>query len=410
MKKKRNIFLAALLVMAMLLTGGCGPKINSEQITQLDRADTGADSNAPEEEEAEPLKEDNELPEDGIITTAQMKTISGEEGEYKFHGEDKSSGITYTWIYEGKKIRNPQEQKMKVSFVTDAAEVDQVKKSANNAAVGLGFTLEKENMAAPPRLVITLNEKWNADTVILCKMVDGVPKKMADVTIDQSTGKDSKEVTTLTFPVTEVGDTYYLVGGKTKADSTSADGTDNKQNPSGGTDGTGENQTAAGENQASTEGNQTSTEGNNQDTSQQSDTTQSDHTCTISIECSTILNNWDDLNEAKADFVPSDGWILYSSVVEYTPGETVYDVLYRVCRDSGIHMSARYTPMYGSYYVEGINQLYEFDCGELSGWMYSVNGWFPNYGCSQYEVSDGDIIEWRYTCDLGRDVGDQYYE
>ena len=60
--------------------------------------------------------------------------------------------------------------------------------------------------------------------------------------------------------------------------------------------------------------------------------------------------------------------------------------------------------------VEGINQLYEFDCGELSGWMYSVNSWFPNYGCSQYEVSDGDMIEWRYTCDLGRDVGDQYYE
>ena len=223
MKKKRNIFLTALLVVAMLLTGGCGPKINSEQITKLDKADTGSDSNIPEEEQAEPLKEDNELPEDGIITTAQMKTISGEEGEYKFHGEDKSSGITYTWIYEGEKIRNPQEQKMKVSFVTDAAKVDQVKRSANNATVGIGFALEKENMAAPPRLAITLNEKWNADTVILCKMVDGVPKKMADVTIDQSSGDDSKKVTTLTFPVTEVGDTYYLVGGKTKTDSTSAD-------------------------------------------------------------------------------------------------------------------------------------------------------------------------------------------
>ncbi|MFR2645576.1 MAG: hypothetical protein ACLTAF_05960, partial [Blautia coccoides] len=164
MKKKRNIFLTALLVVAMLLTGGCGPKINSEQITKLDKADTGSDSNIPEEEQAEPLKEDNELPEDGIITTAQMKTISGEEGEYKFHGEDKSSGITYTWIYEGEKIRNPQEQKMKVSFVTDAAKVDQVKRSANNATVGIGFALEKENMAAPPRLAITLNEKWNADT------------------------------------------------------------------------------------------------------------------------------------------------------------------------------------------------------------------------------------------------------
>ena len=124
----------------------------------------------------------------------------------------------------------------------------------------------------------------------------------------------------------------------------------------------------------------------------------------------TILDNMEQLNQEKADFVPADGWILYSSTVEYTPGETVYDVLYRVCREAGIQMEASYTPMYGSYYVEGINQLYEFDCGKLSGWMYNVNGWYPNYGCSQYEVSNGDVIQWRYTCDLGRDVGDSFYE
>lgn len=409
MKKKKNIVLVALLMMAMLLTGGCESKITSDQITQLDRADTGSDSDTQEEEKAEPLKEENELPEDGMITTAQMETISGKDGEYKFHGTDKASGISYTWIYEGKKIKNPQEQKMKVSFVIDAAKVDPVKEAANHATVGLGLTLEKENLAAPPKLMLTLAEKWDADAVILCKMVDQVPKKMADAVVGTTTNDENKEVTTLTFSVTEVGDTYYLVGGKTKTDSTSSDETEKTENTNSSAnnsanDGTGETQMAAGDNQSSTE------ENNNQETSQQSETTQSEHTCTISIECSTILNNWDDLNEAKADFVPEDGWILYSSVVEYTPGESVYDLLYRVCRDSGIHMSARYTPMYGSYYVEGINQLYEFDCGELSGWMYSVNGWFPNYGCSQYEISDGDVIEWRYTCDLGRDVGDQYYE
>ncbi len=46
--------------------------------------------------------------------------------------------------------------------------------------------------------------------------------------------------------------------------------------------------------------------------------------------------------------------------------------------------------------------------GNLSGWMYSVNGWFPNYGCSRYALKDGDIVEWRYTCDLGYDVGGGY--
>ena len=54
--------------------------------------------------------------------------------------------------------------------------------------------------------------------------------------------------------------------------------------------------------------------------------------------------------------------------------------------------------MYNSYYVEGIGNLYEFDCGSESGWMYKVNGWFPNYGCSSYTLSDGDVIVWCYTC------------
>ena len=68
-------------------------------------------------------------------------------------------------------------------------------------------------------------------------------------------------------------------------------------------------------------------------------------------------------------------------------------------------MECVYSANYGSVYVQGINNLYEFSCGELSGWMYRVNGVFPNYGCSKYVLKDGDVVEWVYTCDLGRDVG-----
>ena len=66
--------------------------------------------------------------------------------------------------------------------------------------------------------------------------------------------------------------------------------------------------------------------------------------------------------------------------------------------------------MYSSVYVEGISNIYEFDCGELSGWMYKVNGWFPNYGCSRYQLKPGDRVEWVYTCDLGDDVGNRFTE
>jgi hypothetical protein len=55
--------------------------------------------------------------------------------------------------------------------------------------------------------------------------------------------------------------------------------------------------------------------------------------------------------------------------------------------------------------VEGIGNLYELDCGELSGWSYKGNGEFPSVGCSLYKLENGDTVEWVYTCDLGRDVG-----
>lgn len=129
----------------------------------------------------------------------------------------------------------------------------------------------------------------------------------------------------------------------------------------------------------------------------------------ISIVCDTILNNMNDLTPGKAEFVPYDGVILPMVEAAYYEGETVFDVLKRVCELSDIQLEYSWTPLYDSYYIEGINHLYEFDCGEQSGWMYKVNEWFPNYGCSSYEVSDGDVIVWCYTCKgLGADVGDDW--
>ena len=84
---------------------------------------------------------------------------------------------------------------------------------------------------------------------------------------------------------------------------------------------------------------------------------------------------------------------------------SVYDILQREMRNNRIHMESQFTAMYNSAYVQGINNLYEKDCGQWSGWMYEVNGWYPNYGCSRYQVQDGDNIEWHYTCGLGRDLG-----
>lgn len=129
--------------------------------------------------------------------------------------------------------------------------------------------------------------------------------------------------------------------------------------------------------------------------------------CSITIVCDTILDNTDELDPTKAEFVPDDGIILPFTSVDIEEGDSVFDILNRVCEENDIQIEYSWTPMYDSYYIEGINNLYEYDCGYESGWMYKVNGWFPNYGCSDYSVKPGDNIVWCYTCKgLGDDVGD----
>lgn len=137
------------------------------------------------------------------------------------------------------------------------------------------------------------------------------------------------------------------------------------------------------------------------------DITEDSAVVTIEIRCDTVLANMDKLDDALKDekYVPRDGVILPKFTLVLRKNDTVYEILSRATRHFKIATDCVYTVNYSSVYVKGINQLYEFDCGELSGWMYKVNGVFPQYGCSKYVLKDGDEIQWVYTCDLGRDVG-----
>lgn len=133
-------------------------------------------------------------------------------------------------------------------------------------------------------------------------------------------------------------------------------------------------------------------------------------TCTLSVRCDTILKNIAWLTPEKVDIVPKDGIIFPEKEVVFYEGESVFNLLLREMKKNKIHMEFENTPIYNSAYIEGIANIYEFDCGELSGWMYKVNGWFPNYGCSRYRLKAGDKVEWVYTCDWGADVGGYNFE
>ena len=126
-------------------------------------------------------------------------------------------------------------------------------------------------------------------------------------------------------------------------------------------------------------------------------------TVTITIRCDTAVNNGMHLESKWAGIVPASGCILDVTTVEIETGDSVFDILNRVCQKYKIHME--FTGGANKYYVEGINNLYERDGGLWSGWMYCVNGWYPNYGCGTFRVKAGDVIEWNYTCNLGDDLG-----
>lgn len=136
--------------------------------------------------------------------------------------------------------------------------------------------------------------------------------------------------------------------------------------------------------------------------------TPEENVVTMSISCAALLDHMDWLDPDKRELIPEDGWILEPVTVPLEEGDSVFDLLRRVTREYKIHMEYSQSPMYGSAYIEGIYNLYELDAGSGSGWMYSVNGWYPNYGCSGYALEPGDVVEWRFTCETGEDIGGGY--
>ena len=132
-------------------------------------------------------------------------------------------------------------------------------------------------------------------------------------------------------------------------------------------------------------------------------------TVTISIRCDEVLNNYEKLDKAlqSEEYVPPDGIILPETVCVLREGDTVFDILSLAARYYRIQLEYQGADqnLLGTVYIQGIHYLYEFSCGSGSGWVYCVNGSFPNCGCSEYVLSDGDQIVWYYTRNLGRDVG-----
>ena len=115
---------------------------------------------------------------------------------------------------------------------------------------------------------------------------------------------------------------------------------------------------------------------------------------TVSIRCDTVAG--------MDAHIPADGVVLGACEFDIAEGDTVYSILTEAARMYGIHIDNSGSE--NMAYISGIANIYEFDFGELSGWMYFVNGEKASVGCSEYVLADGDRIEWIYSREMGKDL------
>lgn len=128
------------------------------------------------------------------------------------------------------------------------------------------------------------------------------------------------------------------------------------------------------------------------------DDTEYTYTCRLTVTCEDLIENMNTVPSAKTSLVPENGIILDIDA-GFNEGESVLDVLKRELQNKSIHMDVTELPAYNTVYVSAINNLYEKDCGDTSGWMFSVNGEFTSTGCSETKLANGDTVEWAYYHD-----------
>ena len=357
-----------------------------------------------------------DIPEDGVISKTTIEQIKSENAIAVFNGA--SGDLQYTWTIFGSAIRDAKAVNLRVQL-TETAEGDISVVLRQTEAFGFSATLS-----------IHLNKQWNAESAtayigekeiasvsitgskntILNLSLDGTMQELVirpDALLnDQTPTNTAKPSDPSDIPVTSTVPTNPHEDSNPNKPQESHPSTKPAETTGPSTEPTKPTENG-GKDKYHTD---PVPEGKPQPVEPEDQEIEKDivNTCTFSIECSTILNNLDMLETEKLEMVPFNGVILNEITVVFYEGESVFDVLQRVCKENKIHMEASWTPMYNSAYIEGIHNLYEFDCGALSGWMYRVNGWYPNYGCSRYQLKDGDVVEWRFTCDLGNDIGGGY--
>lgn len=378
-------------------------------------------SNVSSNEGGSPSGSNNKIPENGAVTAETFEKIKDSGKMALLQGENKT--FSYEWMFLPTDITETKDINLLVNSIDGKAE--DVKKECDSKIV-YGFSFgESTSLDSKIALSLIFKDKLDCTAADIYQYNGDKLKKVTTATVDNSSG------TTFNFSIQERKGDFYIVGSDPKQAAIDEDNNSSIASASSGSS----NESKSEKEQASLQYKiehginvEQGTAGEGGKDKYLTDPTPAGKPkpfewneggnkvdkskvagyVTLSIDCKTLLNPANRkvaIENGKGDMIPNDGIIYKTKKVKFYKNETVFDVLLREVKANKIHMEFSMTPIYNSNYIEGIHNLYEFDGGELSGWMYKVNGWYPNYGCSRYKLKNGDKINWRYTCDLGQDVG-----
>lgn len=357
------------------------------------------------------------VPDNGIVHKADFLRLKQSGGIAIYNG--KSNGVSYSWTFVGRDIQKPSDMNLKLSYQSATAE------QAGTAQPCRQITLaQKGSFPGAASLSITVGKNWAYGSYPLytgqtnalqqagtADVVSGV----ATMRLSQNAGPyylSEKPTTSATSSnVAASGASSAVSGTASGADSASSTAASSSSSSAGGqaaskSGGSAATASSSAQNAGSTSAQaQASAAPAPQAPAASVPSVPQTIQVSLAIDCKTAVQNWSKITSTKQDhrIVPADGIILPQTTARVNSGKTVYDLLVAVCEQHGIQMEHKGSSL--GQYIEGINNLYEFDVGPLSGWDYEVNGVIPGYAVSQYVLKTGDAVQFRYTCDLGNDLG-----
>lgn len=118
---------------------------------------------------------------------------------------------------------------------------------------------------------------------------------------------------------------------------------------------------------------------------------------TVAADCSAVLASMDRIDENinPSSVIPLDGIVIAECETATEEGATAFDALIAAAREQRVAVD--YVGSLYGVYVRGIGHIYEFGFGDMSGWVYKVNGETPNVSAGEFVLSEGDRVEFIYT-------------